>query len=126
MTIALTWCRDTCVVQADALEMCAVVVRYTYELLAICLERTFGGSLHSEWHMLQRAHLSKILSKDAFAPEQAAVQALGRVANVTGVHQHLQRPLPLLLWPLLQIAAQLPHSACKVLQMSAWRCRRRI
>ena len=64
---------------------------------------------------LQAIHLGKVLGEDALAPEQAAVQALGRVANVARMHQHLQRPLPLLLRPPLQIAAELPDRSRKVL-----------
>lgn len=69
-------------------------------------------------------HLSKVLGHDAVGPLQAVLQGLGRVSDVTAVHNHLERPLLFLLGPALQLRAQLPHVCHSVLLthtlMSYW------
>ncbi len=62
-------------------------------------------------------HLSKVFCHDALSPLQAVLERLGWVADVAAVHDHLQRPLLLLLRPLLQIWPQLSEVCCGVLLM---------
>ena len=84
-------------------------------MLGACALGTVGAETVEELRVA--GHLSKVFCHDALRPLQAVLEGLGGVADVAAVHNHLQRPLLLLLRPALQIWSQLPQICYGVLLM---------